>query len=232
MQNGTPSGSTGVALGPSQTSVVDPVEGLADSRPAMPAGGREPCPAQHSCAVFPTQRGDRPMTHSELITHLYAAFARLDADAMQACYAADASFDDPAFSLRGAARIGAMWRMLAEGVKAERARSGRDVWQLDVSGIEADGTAGRAHWEARYCFSATGRLVHNVIDARFGFRDGLIATHRDSFDFWRWSRQALGTPGLLLGWSPMLRNKVRARAAGNLAAFMRRQNGVGTAGTV
>ena len=38
--------------------------------------------------------------------------------------------------------------------------------------------------------------------------------------FRSWSRQALGTPGLLLGWSPFLRNKVRATAAANLKRFL------------
>jgi len=52
--------------------------------------------------------------------------------------------------------------------------------------------------------------------------EGLIATQRDRFDFWAWSRQALGAPGLLLGWTPMLKNKVRAGAAKNLAAYMAR----------
>ena len=46
------------------------------------------------------------------------------------------------------------------------------------------------------------------------------ARQRDRFDFWRWARQALGAPGWLLGWSPLLRNKVRATAAKNLARFM------------
>jgi hypothetical protein len=63
--------------------------------------------------------------------------------------------------------------------------------------------------------------VNNSIDAQFEFgSDGRIVRHRDRFDFWRWSRQALGTPGLLLGWSPMLRNQVRERAGGNLRRFM------------
>ena len=57
------------------------------------------------------------------------------------------------------------------------------------------------------------------LGAAFRFRDGLIVEHRDRFDFWRWSRQALGAPGLLLGWTPMLRNKVRAQAATKLALF-------------
>jgi hypothetical protein len=58
----------------------------------------------------------------------------------------------------------------------------------------AAGRAGRA----RYTF-ATGRVVHNVIEARFALRDGLIVQHVDSFGFWRWSRQALGPLGLARG---------------------------------
>ena len=56
-------------------------------------------------------------------------------------------------------------------------------------------------------------------DATFG-GNSLITTHRDRFNFWTWSRQALGAPGLLLGWSPYLRNKVRAQAASNLQRFL------------
>ena len=146
------------------------------------------------------------------VERLYAAFAALDASAMRACYASDATFDDEVFSLRGRDEIGAMWGMLCEAVKAK----GRDVWRIDVTGI----TDTRAHWEPTYRFSATGRTVHNVIDAEFEFDGaGLIRRHRDRFDFWRWSRQALGLPGLLLGWTPLLRNKVRAQAANNLARF-------------
>src|SRR5437868_888017 len=93
--------------------------------------------------------------------------------------------------------------------RADRAHPRR----RDHSKVVADDSAGSAHWEARYTFSTTGRFVHNIIDAKFTFRDGKIASHTDSFDFWRWSRQALGGAGLVLGWSPMLRNKVRATAA-------------------
>ena len=147
------------------------------------------------------------------VERLYAAFAQLDADAMAACYAPQASFDDEAFSLRGRAQVGAMWAMLCEAVKTK----GRDVWKLEVSQI----TDHSAHWEPTYRFTATGRMVHNIIDAEFEFDSaGLITRHRDRFDFWRWARQALGTPGLLLGWSPLLRTKVRAQAAKNLARFM------------
>jgi hypothetical protein len=147
------------------------------------------------------------------IERFYAAFARLDGDAMQACYAEDAQFDDEAFSLRGRTQVGGMWRMLCSATQAK----GADVWRLEVRDI----TDRSAHWEAHYRFSATGRLVHNIIEADIQCGpDGLIQRHRDSFDFWRWSRQALGAPGLLLGWTTFLRAKVRTTAAGNLQKFL------------
>ncbi len=147
------------------------------------------------------------------IERFYAAFAELDSAAMQACYAANARFDDEAFSLRGREQIGGMWRMLCDAVRAK----GRAQWKLQVSGL----TDRSAHWEPTYLFSATGRLVHNVIAAEFEFdAAGLITRHTDRFDFWRWARQALGAPGLLLGWTPFLRAKVRAQAASNLKRFL------------
>lgn len=156
--------------------------------------------------------------NEELLRRFYTAFSQLDAATMVACYADDAVFDDAAFALRGKAEVGAMWTMLCEAVK-EKAR---EHWQLEFSAISADDQRGRAHWEPRYRFTATGRPVHNIIDATFEFRDGLIVRHHDQFDFWRWSRQALGPVGLLLGWTPWLRGKVRAQAAANLARYRQR----------
>ena len=127
----------------------------------------------------------------QTLERFYTAFQQLDGKAMQACYAPTARFDDEAFSLQGAQEIGAMWRMLCEATQTQ----GREHWRLDFQ-IGADGCS--AHWEAHYLFSATGRLVHNRIDATFSFDgQGRIASHRDRFDFWRWSRQALGLPGLM-----------------------------------
>jgi ketosteroid isomerase-like protein len=153
--------------------------------------------------------------NAELLNRFYSAFAALDADTMAACYAPDAQFQDEVFTLSGREEIAAMWRMLCTATRAK----GLDAWSLQFSGVSADDAQGRAHWEPRYRFSATGRMVHNIIDAQFTFRDGLIASHHDRFDFWSWSRQALGAPGWLLGWSSALRRKVQAQAAANLKAF-------------
>ena len=142
--------------------------------------------------------------HADLLERFYTAFAKRDAATMAACYADDATFSDPVFPDLDATHVRGMWRMLCE--------RGADL-QLEHSGIEADDTTGKAHWEARYTFSATGRKVHNIIDASFTFRDGKITSHKDAFDFWRWSRQALGFSGVLLGWTPLVQNKIR-RVAG------------------
>lgn len=155
--------------------------------------------------------------NQQTLLDFYAAFARLDADAMGRCYAEDASFEDEVFSLRGRQEVAGMWQMLCTATQAK----GRDVWRLQASDMSADAHVGHAHWEAHYRFSATGRLVHNRIDGVFGFdAAGLIVSHSDRFDFWLWSRQALGTPGLLLGWTPFLRAKVRTQAAANLRRFL------------
>jgi ketosteroid isomerase-like protein len=147
----------------------------------------------------------------DLVRGFYEAFARRDGDAMAAVYADDATFRDPVFpDLRGA-EVGAMWRMLCGRAK--------DL-VVTASGIEGDDARVRAHWEATYTFSATGRKVHNVVDATFDVENGRVVRHVDDFDFWRWSRMALGASGLLLGWSPVVRNKVRAQARAGLDAFM------------
>ncbi len=151
------------------------------------------------------------------ITKFYTAFAELEADGMAQCYADDATFEDEVFTLNGKTEVMGMWRMLVETTRSK----GMDAWRLEFSDVSANATSGQAHWDAHYRFSATGRMVLNRIDAQFTFNaQGLIVTHRDRFNFWSWSSQALGAPGLLLGWSPFLRNKVRQQAAGNLQKFM------------
>lgn len=148
--------------------------------------------------------------NAALLTRFYEAFQAKDHATMAACYAPDARFSDPVFTdLRGA-RIGGMWRMLCE--------RGTDL-ELRFSGIEADDATGRAHWEADYTFSTTGRMVNNVIDATFRFADGHIVEHTDQFDLWKWTRMALGPTGVLLGWTPIVTGPLRKRAGGQLDRF-------------
>jgi ketosteroid isomerase-like protein len=156
------------------------------------------------------ERGTSTM-HADTITTFYEALQRRDHEAMAACYHPDIHFSDPVFQELHGDEVRAMWHMLCE--------QGTD---LDVTfrDVTTDGDHGTAHWEARYTFSPTGRMVHNRIDASFTFADGLIRRHVDDFDLWRWTRMAVGLPGLIAGWTPSARDKVRTMAAENLERFM------------
>ncbi len=153
------------------------------------------------------------MDAKQVVVEFYEAFARRDGAAMAACYAPDARFSDPVFPDLQGAKPGAMWRMLTE-------RGGDLKVVHEVRSVEGDTV--KVRWDAWYTFSATGRKVHNVIDATISVRDGKIIRHEDHFDFWRWSRQALGPTGWLLGWSPFLRSKVQGNAGHQLEKFLAR----------
>jgi ketosteroid isomerase-like protein len=148
--------------------------------------------------------------NDELLRRFYAAFDRGDGDAMAACYLPEARFHDPVFGELTGAEAGDMWRMLT-GRAADL--------RVELREHEATDTTGGAHWIATYTFAQTGRKVINDIQASFRFADGLIAEHVDRFSFWAWSRQALGAPGLLLGWTPLLRGKVGAQARQGLQVY-------------
>ncbi|MCB9700077.1 MAG: nuclear transport factor 2 family protein [Alphaproteobacteria bacterium] len=151
------------------------------------------------------------MEAKETVVAFYEAFARKDGAAMAASYAPDATFSDPVFPGLDGRRAGAMWRMLTE--RSADLRVEHEV-------LSAEGDTVKVRWNAWYTFTATNRPVHNVIDATIVVRDGLIRRHEDVFDFWRWSRQALGVSGWLLGWTPIVRNKVRAQAGQQLDRFV------------
>ncbi len=146
----------------------------------------------------------------ELLTRFYSGFKARDPEAMGGCYADEVVFSDPVYTHLVGERARNMWRMLAGRAK--------DL-ELTYDIKSASDTRGEVHWEARYTFSLTGRKVHNIIDATVEIKDAKIVKHTDVFSFWRWSRQALGISGLLLGWSPIVKNKVRTNASKALDEF-------------
>lgn len=151
------------------------------------------------------------MDHKQLIEQFYTAFQNRDYTTMQNCYHADATFHDPAFRDLNANEVRAMWQMLLTSAK--------DL-KVSFDTVKTAGNTGSCTWQAWYTFSKTGRPVHNVIQASFELKDGKIFRHRDSFDLWRWSRQALGASGLLLGWTPLVQNKVHSNAKAALQKYI------------
>jgi ketosteroid isomerase-like protein len=155
------------------------------------------------------------VTHpnTTLVVRLYAALAAGDGAAMGDCYADDARFSDPVFRDLDATGVRAMWAMLC---------SRATDLKVEVSGVEACDTQGKARWIATYTFGKTGRRVRNVIDAEFAFSDGRIVRHTDTFDLWRWAGMALGTQGMLLGWTPLVQNAIRREARRSLESWSRK----------
>lgn len=148
----------------------------------------------------------------ELITSFYTAFQNLDAEKMASHYHELAYFSDPVFVTLTSEEVCAMWKMLIERSKGQL--------KIDFHTVEEAEDSASCIWEAKYTFSKTERPVHNVIKSKMTFEDGKIIIHEDSFNFWKWSQMALGMPGLLLGWSPLIKSKVRAQAKSALMTYL------------
>lgn len=153
------------------------------------------------------------MTHTNktLIETFYKAFSARDGQVMADCYHTEAVFTDPVFQNLKGPEIGMMWKML--GLQAS-------ALEISAKNISADDEMGRADWTARYTFGKNQRKVHNKIHAEFKFKEGKIIEHIDQFDFWKWSRMALGPLGLVLGWNPVVRVNIQKQAKANLKNFI------------
>ena len=143
---------------------------------------------------------------ADVIKAFYEAFSKRDAEGMVKHYADDVRFSDPVFQDLKGEEAKNMWRMLCE--------RGKDL-TVEVSNI----TASSAHWDATYTFSQSGRKVFNQIDATFTFEGDKIKTHTDVFDLYKWTRMALGVPGVLLGWTPFFQRALRGKAVAGLREY-------------
>ncbi|MDI1255823.1 MAG: nuclear transport factor 2 family protein [Flavobacterium sp.] len=153
--------------------------------------------------------------NQQLIEEFYAGFAAHNPKTMASCYHKDIIFEDPAFGILKGNDVADMWEMLIEKSKGNL--------KIEFSEVNADSDTGSAQWIATYHFSKTNRKVVNVITAQFEFKDGLIISHTDYFNIWKWTRQALGFSGLLLGWTGFLQEKIRKQAIHSLRVFQEKK---------
>ena len=155
------------------------------------------------------------MKNSLLIQKFYTAFANSNEHEMASCYHKEVIFEDPAFGKLNQKEVISMWKMLLERSKGNL--------RIEFSDVVTNEISGSAIWIATYIFSQTNRKVVNIIDAKFEFKDGLILKHNDHFNFYKWTKQALGLKGYLLGWTHFMQKKVRQNAKKSLQNYMQKQ---------
>ena len=154
----------------------------------------------------------------ELITTFYTSFQKKDYQGMNGCYSQDIIFNDPAFGILQGDEVRAMWKMLCTNAKD---------FSLTFTNIQLlDEEYATCNWTALYSFSKTGRKIVNNVKAHMRIENGLITEHTDQFNIWTWSRQALGLPGIILGWSNYLKSKIQNNARKSLGQFMDKEEGI------
>ena len=145
------------------------------------------------------------MTPNEKILHeFYKAFADADAKKMSTLYADSVRFHDPAFGALAGRDVSKMWSMLLANSKGKL--------KIEYFDVQADEYKGSASCIATYTFSKTNRKVVNKIHSQFHFKEGLIIKQTDSFDIWKWAKQAFGFRGLLFGWTGYMQKKIQQNA--------------------
>lgn len=155
-------------------------------------------------------------TNEQVITKFYSAFQQRDAATMNSCYSDDIVFSDPAFGLLRGEEVKAMWEMLCKNAKD---------FSLSFSNIQLlDEEYATCNWTATYTFSKTGRKVVNHIKAFMKLKDGKIIEHSDGFKLSKWAAQALGLPGMLLGWTGFMKRKIQKNARKSLEVYMAKKN--------
>ncbi len=151
--------------------------------------------------------------NEQIIEEFYSGFAVANSDTMNSCYHPEVVFEDPVFGILQSQDVKDMWEMLIK-------KSNGNII-IKFSNVVSIGNTGTTTWTAKYVFSSTNRKVTNVIHAQFEFKDGLIYRHKDIFDIYLWSKQALGLKGLLLGWLPSFKRKIQQQALQSLRSYQR-----------
>ena len=181
-------------------------------------------------APDPTRRGtawnapgarlyERSILHSELAPHpnarvldqFFSAVALGEAAMAGRFYADDARIDLPPIGLRDLPARDArrLWQVLLSDA--------RDL-HVQYAVMRADDHGGEVAWIARYTWPPTGRLVTQRLRGQYEFRAGRIVWQSEGFSLWDCARMALGSRGLLGGWNPLLRARLRRMVRNCIAA--------------
>lgn len=155
------------------------------------------------------------MNNNELIEKFYTSFSNGNAKGMIECYHENITFKDPAFGELKGEKAKKMWEMLLSKKNS--------TTQISFDNVETTKETGSANWTAKYVYGEKNRKVINIITANFKFKEGKIIEHIDTFNLWKWSQQALGLSGYILGWSPFMKNKIQKTTNKKLAVYMNKK---------
>ncbi|KAG8751620.1 hypothetical protein FRC14_007723 [Serendipita sp. 396] len=172
----------------------------------------------------------------QLVEKYLAAYKAYDLAAMDACTDPEFTFSDPAFpSLNCKYEPRSSWPIghpnfvsVAKQAKGmfsmfvnNREKNKMELEYKDIKKGINDLTY-TATYTVRYIF--TGRPVTNVIQSTFTISptSNLLLSQVDAFPFYTWAKQALGLPGLLLGWTGYLQSQVQHNAGQSLEKYMKK----------
>ena len=148
--------------------------------------------------------------NKQLIDIFYQGLASLDAQAMSNCYHAEAVFSDPVFGKLNYAEVTTMWQLLL--------RSKDLKIQFQINSINEK--SAKVYWQADYVYGKNKRKIHNRIKSLIQFREGKIYRHTDKFSLWKWSGQAMGFNGTLIGWTSFFRKRLQTQSKQMLERYI------------
>jgi len=151
------------------------------------------------------------MDNINLLRKFFKSFMNGDIESMLECYHDEVIFYDQVFGELEGEEVKTMWRMLFQ--------YSRGNLQVSYKDLNADDFSGSGKWRAVYHFGQKRRKVINLIESKFKFKDNKIIEHRDHFDLWKWSSQALGWKGWLFGWSYYFQLKIQKKSREKLMTF-------------
>jgi len=151
------------------------------------------------------------MENINLLRAFFKSFIKGDVDSMLECFHENIVFRDQVFGRLEGEEVNKMWRMLLQ--------YGKKNLQISYKDLEADEFSGTAKWRAVYYYGRKRRQVINLIESSFKFQDNKIIEQVDHYDMWKWSGQALGWKGWLLGWSIYFTTKVQEKSREKLRKY-------------
>jgi hypothetical protein len=157
---------------------------------------------------------------SPVVGRFFEALALSDWQTMARCYHDKASFSDPIYPDLREERIVYMWHELlaaaTDNAPKEKSTNRLNLTDLllEYRILFGDERKAQVQWTATYRYGK--RSVRNEVLSTLAIWDDKIVRQVDEYNFWSWSRQALGLPGLVFGAMPWYQRSVQRSAQSRL----------------